>query len=93
MSLKAVGDSVLLKEVNIEEKTEAGLIIKSKQLHPIYEVVCIGEDIDLKTPNGENELKVGDYVMIPLTVGNNVVFENKTYKYCKYWEILCKVEV
>lgn len=93
MSLKAVGNSVLLKEVNLEEKTKAGIIVKSKQMHPIYEVVCIGDDIDLKNAKGKNELSVGDYVMIPLTVGNSINYENKTYKYCKYWEILCKVEV
>ena len=36
MIFKAVGDSVLLKEVNLEETTDAGIIIKSKYFHPIY---------------------------------------------------------
>ena len=93
MSLKAVGDSVILKKVNLEEKTESGIILKSNDTYPIYEIVCIGEDLTISNEDGSNPIKVGDYVMIPNTVGNPVIYENVEYRYCKSWEILCTVEL
>lgn len=93
MAFKAVGDSVILKKVNLEEKTESGIVLKSNDTYPIYEIVCIGEDLVISNEDGSNPIKVGDYVMIPMTVGNPVIYENVEYKYCKSWEILCTVEI
>lgn len=92
MIFKAVGDSVLLKEVNLEETTDAGIIIKSKDFHPIYEVICIGDKVKITDEEGNVPIKVGDYIMIPKTVGNNVTYNGITYRYCKSWEILCIIE-
>lgn len=91
MALKAVGDSVILKKVDLEETTESGIILKSDSTYPIYEIICIGEELTI-SEDGKSPLKVGDYVMIPMTVGNPVTYENVEYKYCKSWEILCTVE-
>lgn len=93
MSLKAVGDSVILKKVNLEEKTESGIILKSNDTYPIYEIVCIGKDLVISNEDGSNPIKVGDYVMIPMTVGNPIIYENVEYRYCKSWEILCTIEI
>lgn len=95
MILKAVGDSVILKKVNLEEKTKSGIIIKSNDFYPIYEIVSIGDDLIIYEDAVDNsyKLKVGDYVMIPNTVGNPVIYENVEYRYCKSWEILCTVEL
>ena len=90
---KAVKDSVLLELVNLEETTNEGIILKSNNVHPIYKVISIGDKNTSISKNSESPIKIGDYVMIPRTVGNDIIYEGKTYHYCKTWEILCIVEM
>ena len=81
--LKAVGDTVLLKEIVVEETTNAGLVLSSKVQTPIYEIRHIG-DKALK----ENLFTVGDKVLIKNTIGNDVFVDNGIkYRYVKWWEI------
>lgn len=83
MNLKAVGNTVLLKEITVEETTSAGLIVSSKAQTPIYEVMFIG-DLAQK----EELFNVGDKVLIRNTVGNDMFVDaGVKYRYVKWWEI------
>ena len=81
--VNAIGNTVLLNKVNIEEKTEGGLIIESNKLTPIYEIVSMGD-----LAKNENLFNVGDKVVIRNTVGSDVYIDSSTmYKSVKWWEI------
>lgn len=81
--VNAIGNTVLLNKVNIEETTKGGLIIESNKLTPIYEIVSMGD-----LAKNENLFNVGDKVVIRNTVGSDVYIDSSTmYKSVKWWEI------
>jgi co-chaperonin GroES (HSP10) len=81
--VNAIGNTVLLKQLNLEETTHSGFILSSKTQSPIYEIKSIG-DIAKK----ENLFKVGDKVLIRNTIGSDIYVDNAIiYKSVKWWEI------
>lgn len=81
--VNAIGNTVLLKKVNDEVKTKAGLILNSKTTTPIYEIMSIGS-----IAKEENLFNVGDKVVIRNTVGTDVYVDTTiVYKSVKWWEI------
>lgn len=81
--VNAIGNTVLLNKVNVEETTKSGLIIESNKLTPIYEIVSMGD-----LAKNENLFNVGDKVVIRNTVGSDVYIDSSTmYKSVKWWEI------
>ena len=83
MTPKAVGNTVLLNKITVEEITKAGIIIDSNKQTPIYEIISIGEIAEK-----ENLFNIGDKVLIRNTVGSDVKIDSlTTYKSVKWWEI------
>ncbi len=81
--VSAIGNTVLLKEVIVEETTNNGLIISSKSQTPIYEIISMGD-----IAKEQALFSVGDKVMIKHTIGSNVYVDTATvYKSVKWWEI------
>ena len=81
--VNAIGNTVLLNKVNVEEKTNGGLIVDSNKLTPIYEIMSMGN-----LAKEEGLFKVGDRVVIRNTVGSDVwVSQTVVYKSVKWWEI------
>ena len=89
-AIKPLGDRVVIKRLEAEEKTASGIILpgQAKEKPQMAEVVAVGpgtEDIKM-------ELKVGDMVIFSQYAGTEVKFEGEEYTIMAQKDILAKVE-
>ena len=89
-AIKPLGDRVVIKRLEAEEKTASGIILpgQAKEKPQMAEVVAVGpgtEDIKM-------ELKVGDMVIFSQYAGTEVKFEGEEYTIMAQRDILAKVE-
>ena len=89
-AIKPLGDRVVIKRLEAEEKTASGIILpgQAKENPQMAEVVAVGpgtEDIKM-------ELKVGDMVIFSQYAGTEVKFEGEEYTIMGQKDILAKVE-
>ncbi len=87
MNLKPLGDRVVIKQVEAEEKTKSGIVIPTtaKEQPQIAEVLAIGEEIT-------EELKVGDKVIFSKYGGTEVKLDGEELTILKLEDILAVVE-
>ena len=88
--IKPLGDRVVIKKVEAEEKTLGGLIITSsaKEMPQMAEVVAVGPG----TKDEPMELKVGDKVIFSKYGGTDVKYEGEEYTIMRQAEILATIE-
>ena len=89
-AIKPLGDRVVIKRLEAEEKTASGIILpgQAKEKPQMAEVVAVGpgtEDIKM-------ELAVGDMVIFSQYAGTEVKFEGEEYTIRAQKDILAKVE-
>ena len=89
-AIKPLGDRVVIKRLEAEEKTASGIILpgQAKEKPQMAEVVAVGpgtEDIKM-------ELAVGDMVIFSQYAGTEVKFEGEEYTIMAQRDILAKVE-
>ncbi|MCI9354935.1 MAG: co-chaperone GroES [Firmicutes bacterium] len=94
MKLVPLGDKVVIKQLEAEEKTKSGLILTSQSQEKPQEamVIAVGPgglvgDIEVKMV-----LKEGDRVVYSKYAGTEIKFEGETYIVIKQNDILAKVE-
>ena len=88
--IKPLGDRVVIKKAEAEEKTVGGLILTSaaKEMPHMAEVVAVGPG-----PKDEPmELKVGDKVIFSKYGGTDVKYEGEEYTIMRQGEILAVIE-
>ena len=94
MTVKPLGDRVVIKNVEAEETTKSGLILTSaaKEKPQVAEVVAVGPGI----PEGEHkvvmEVKVGDKVITSKYAGTEVKMDGQEYTIVKQSDILAIVK-
>ena len=94
MNLKPLGDRVMIKPVDREEKTKSGIVIpdtaKDKPQEGIVEAVGTGRILDSgqKVPM---ELKVGDKVLYAKYAGNEFKPDNVEYLIISEKDVLAVV--
>ena len=88
--IKPLGDRVVIKRVEAEEKTMGGLILTSaaKEMPNMAEVVAVGPG----TKDEPMELKVGDRVIFAKYGGTEVKYEGEEYTIMRQSEILATIE-
>ena len=88
--IKPLGDRVVIKRVEAEEKTTGGLILTSaaKEMPNMAEVVAVGPG----TKDEPMELKVGDKVIFAKYGGTDVKYEGEDYTIMRQGEILAVIE-
>lgn len=88
MNLRPLGDRVVIKRVEAEEKTQSGIVLPSsaKEQPQMAEVLAVGEEIK------NNEIKVGDKVIFSKYAGTEVKLDNEELTILKLDEILAVVE-
>ena len=88
--IKPLGDRVVIKRVEAEEKTTGGLILTSaaKEMPNMAEVVAVGPG----TKDEPMELKVGDKVIFAKYSGTDVKYEGEEYTIMRQGEILAVIE-
>lgn len=89
-AIKPLGDRVVIKRLEAEEKTASGIILpgQAKEKPQMAEVVAVGPG----TEDVKMELKVGDMVIFSQYAGTEVKFEGEEYTIMAQKDILAKVE-
>jgi chaperonin GroES len=89
-AIKPLGDRVVIKRLEAEEKTASGIILpgQAKEKPQMAEVVAVGPG----TEDVKMELKVGDMVIFSQYAGTEVKFEGEEYTIMGQKDILAKVE-
>lgn len=93
MTLKPLGDKVILKQFEAEETTKSGIILaaKSQEKPQEAEVIAVGDGhVDGKEI--KMTVKAGDKVIYSKYAGNEVKLEDSEYVIVKMSDILAIVE-
>lgn len=94
MNVKPLGDRVVIKMVESEEKTKGGLILtaNAQDKPEIAEVLAVGPGTLSDGKKVEMELKVGDHVIMGKYAGTNVKIDGEEIIILSQSDILAKVE-
>ena len=90
IGIKSLGDRVVIKKVEAEEKTQVGLILTSsaKEQPSVAEVVAVGPG----TKDEPMELKVGEKVVFSKYGGTEIKYQGEEYTIMHQSEILAVIE-
>ncbi|NLV76124.1 MAG: co-chaperone GroES [Tissierellia bacterium] len=93
MNLKPLGDRVVIKKVEAEEKTKSGIVLPSsaKEQPQKAKVIAIGADI-LNDEKKKDQIKEGDTVIFSQYAGTEVKIDGEEYTILKLNDILAVVE-
>lgn len=93
MNLRPLGDRVVIKKVEVEEKTKSGIVLPgSAQEQPqMAEVVAVGSDI-LNDEKKKDQIKVGDKVIFSKYAGSEIKVDGEELNILKLSDILAVVE-
>ncbi len=94
MKIRPLGDRVVIKKLEAEEKTASGIVLPgaAKEQPQMAEVVEVGPGGVVDGKEIVMELKVGDKVIFQKYAGNEVKLEGKEYTILKQGDILAVVE-
>lgn len=94
MSLRPLGDRIIIKRVEAEETTKGGIILTStaKEKPQIAEVISVGPGIFVDGKEVKMEVKPGDKVLFSKYSGNEVKFEGEEYTILSQSDILAVIE-
>ena len=93
MNLRPLGDRVVIKKVEAEEKTKSGIILpdSAKEQPQMAEVLAIGSDISNDEKRKE-QIKLGDRVIFSQYAGTEIKLEGEEVTILKLSDILAVVE-
>ncbi len=93
MNLRPLGERVVIKKIEVEEKTKSGIVLPtSAQEQPqIAEVVAVGVDI-LNDEKKKDQIKVGDKVIFTKYAGTEIKVDDEELNILKLSDILAVVE-
>ena len=94
MSIKPLGDRVVIKRLEAEETTKSGIIVTgtAKERPQEAEVVAVGPGAIVDGKRTEMEVKIGDKVLYSKYGGTEVKFEGEEYTILRQDDILAIVE-
>lgn len=93
MNLKPLGDRIIIKKMEVEEKTKSGIVLPStaKEQPLMAEIVAIGDEI-LNDEKRKDQVKVGDKVIFSKYAGTEVKVDSEELTILKLMDILAVVE-
>jgi len=88
MQIKPCGDRLLIEPVEMQKKTESGIIIPdtAKEKPILGKVIEVGTSDEVKS-----NFAVGDTVIFAKYGGEDINFNNKEYKLIQMSDILAKI--
>lgn len=94
MKVKPLGDRVVIKRLEAEEKTKSGIVLTgtAKERPQEAEVVAVGPGAVVDGKRVEMEVKVGDKVLYSKYAGTEVKVDAEEYIILKQEDILAVVE-
>ena len=93
MELKPLGEEVVIKKIEIEEKTASGIVLPSsaKEETNIAEIIAIGKDVE-EDEKTKGQISVGDKVLFSKYAGTEVELEKEKYIVIKYQDLLAVIK-
>jgi chaperonin GroES len=94
MRIKPLGDRVVIKRLEAEEKTKSGILLTgaAKEKPQEAEVVAVGPGAIVDGTRIELEVKVGDKILFSKYAGTEVKIDGEEYTILKQEDILAIVE-
>lgn len=94
MRLKPLGDRVVIKQLEAEEKTKGGIILTSqtKEKPQEAEVIAVGPGAVVDGKTVPMQVKIGDQVIYSKYAGTEVKFEGEELIIVKESDILAIIE-
>ncbi|MBP8989817.1 MAG: co-chaperone GroES [Clostridia bacterium] len=94
MTIKPLGDRVVIKKIEAEETTKGGIVLPStaKEKPYVAEVVAVGPGGLVDGKEVTMEVKVGDRVIISQYAGTEVKMNGEEYTILRQSDILAIVE-
>ena len=94
MNLRPLGDRVVLKQLEAEEKTQSGIILTgaAKEKPQEAEVIAVGPGGIVDGEKVEMQVKIGDKVIYSKYAGTDVTLDKEEYIIVKQSDILASVE-
>lgn len=94
ISLKPLGDRVVLKLLKAEEKTKSGIVLpnQAKEKPQEAEVIAVGPGGIIDGKEIKMEVKQGDLVIYSKYAGTEVKYDDQEYVIVKQSDILAVVE-
>ncbi|MEG0771776.1 co-chaperone GroES [Clostridium sp.] len=94
MSIRPLGDRVVIKRLEAEETTKSGIVLTgtSKEKPQEAEVVAVGPGSYVDGKEVKMELKVGDKVLFSKYSGNEIKYEGTEYIILRQDDILAVIE-
>ena len=94
MTIKPLGDRVVIKMVETEETTKSGIVLpgSAKEKPQYAEVVAVGPGGVVDGKEVIMEVKVGDKVLLSKYAGTEVKLDGTEYTILRQSEILAKLD-
>lgn len=94
MSIKPLGDRVVIKRLEAEETTKSGIIVTgtAKERPQEAEVVAVGPGAIVDGKRTEMEVKIGDKVLYSKYAGTEVKFEGEELIVIRQTDVLAVIE-
>lgn len=94
MTIKPLGDRVVIKMLESEETTKSGIVLPgtAKEKPQVAEVVAVGPGTVVDGKEIKMEVKVGDKVLTSKYSGTEVKYDGQEYTILKQGDILAIVE-
>lgn len=94
MNIRPLGERVVIKKLEAEEKTKSGIVLTgtAKEKPQEAEVVAVGPGALVEGKRVPMEVKVGDKVLYSKYVGTEVKVDGVEYTILKQEDILAVVE-
>lgn len=95
MTIKPLGDRVVIKMIEAEETTKSGIVLpgSAKEKPEVAEVVAVGPGGMIDGKEVKMELCVGDHVLTSKYAGTQVKIEDQEYTILRQNDVLAKVEM
>lgn len=93
MNIRPLGDRVVIKKLEAQEKTKSGIVLpnSAQEAPQLAEVLAVGTAIS-DDKEKKAEIKVGDRVIFSKYAGTEIKIEGKEVTILKLNEILAVVE-
>ncbi len=94
MTIKPLGDRVVIKMIEMEETTKSGIVLPgtAKEKPQVAEIVAVGPGGIIDGKDVTMQVKVGDRVLISKYAGTEIKMDNVEYTILKQSDILAIVE-
>lgn len=94
MTIKPLGDRVVIKMIEMEETTKSGIVLPgtAKEKPQVAEIVAVGPGGVIEGKEVVMQVKVGDRVLISKYAGTEIKMDNVEYTILKQSDILAIVE-